>query len=155
MFPPCSPGTSYDQHRPLDGQHRELPPAADAGHPSARGQSEQPQTNTAVIQHRRSVRSGHANNQDSATETPQVADLVIAKAVSNQTPNVGDTVTFIVAVADKGPNAASNVAVHDLLPAGLSLVSFPQGTYDPTTGIWNIGTVDPSKPRVLLTLNAG
>ena len=121
----------------------------------ARVDSPSAQTNTAVISAADQFDPDPANNQDSATETPQVADLVIAKAVSNQTPNVGDTVTFIVAVADKGPNAASNVTVQDLLPAGLSLVSFTpsRGTYDPTTGIWNIGTVDPSAAQTL-TLNA-
>jgi uncharacterized repeat protein (TIGR01451 family) len=113
------------------------------------------QTNTATITAADQFDSDPANNQDSATETPQQADLVIAKAVSNQRPNVGDTVTFTVAVADRGPNAASNVTVQDLLPAGLSLVSFTpsRGTYDPATGIWSIGIVDPSTAQALI-LNA-
>ena len=121
----------------------------------ARVDSPSAQTNTAAISAVDQFDPDPANDQDSATETPQVADLVIAKAVSDQTPNVGDIVTFIVAVADKGPNAASNVTVQDLLPAGLSLISFlpSRGTYDPTTGIWNIGAVDPSAAQTLI-LNA-
>src|SRR5262249_26075161 len=81
-----------------------------------------------------------------ATETPEQADLFVTKAVDNATPNVGDTVTFTVTLTDLGPDAATNVTVQDLLPAGLSLVSFSpsRGTYTPATGVWNRSSCAPS-----------
>ena len=62
-----------------------------------------------------------ANNSASATETPQQADLAVTKTVSNPTPNVGDTITFTVTLTNHGPDAATNVQVTDLLPAGPDL----------------------------------
>ena len=42
--------------------------------------------------------------------------------------------TYTVTLRDKGPDAATNAQVTDLLPAGLSFVTAmaSQGTYDPT-----------------------
>ena len=63
-----------------------------------------------------------ANNSASATETPQQADLAVTKTVSDPTPNVGDSITFTVTLTNSGPDAATNVQVTDLLPAGLTFV---------------------------------
>ena len=84
-----------------------------------------------------------ANNTASATETPQQADLALTKTVSNPTPNVGDPITFTVTLTNAGPDAATDVQVTDLLPAGLTFVSADpsQGTYDRATGVWTVGTV--------------
>ena len=69
------------------------------------------------------------------------ANLVVSKNVDNPTPTVGQNVTFTVTVINKGPSDATGVIVNDQLPEGLQFVSAnPQpGTYDPSTGIWNIG----------------
>src|SRR5262249_22966071 len=106
--------------------------------------SPNPQTNTASVSAADQFDPNPGNNSARATETPQQADLQITKTVSNATPNVGDIVTFTVALRDLGPDAATNVAVTDLLPAGLSLVSATpgQGTYNSTSGVWTVGTVD-------------
>ncbi|MEI4908212.1 DUF11 domain-containing protein, partial [Klebsiella pneumoniae] len=84
-----------------------------------------------------------ANNQGSATETPQQSDLAVSKTVSDPTPNVGDTITFTVTVSNAGPNDATGVTVHDLLPSGLNFVgaTASQGSYDAVTGIWTVGAV--------------
>ena len=46
---------------------------------------------------------------------------------------------------NNGPNAATNVTLGDLLPAGLSFVAAgtaaTQGTYDGVAGVWTIGTL--------------
>jgi uncharacterized repeat protein (TIGR01451 family) len=79
--------------------------------------------------------------QNFANFTP--ADLRIAKTVNNSTPNVGQNVTFTITVTNDGPFAASNVAVSDPLPAGLSFVSATpsQGSYVSATGVWTVGSV--------------
>ena len=51
------------------------------------------------------------------------ADLSLTKTVSDPTPNVGDTITYTIALADNGPSDATGVAVTDLLPSGVSFVS--------------------------------
>src|SRR5262249_5709971 len=91
------------------------------------------------------------NNSASATETPQQADLALGKSVSNPTPNVGDVITYTVTLTDLGPNAATGVTVQDLLPAGLTLLSFSpsRGTYTPGTGLWAVAAVDPSAAQTL------
>src|SRR5262249_18869392 len=57
--------------------------------------------------------------------------------------NVGDAITFTVTLTNQGPDAATNVTVTDLLPAGLALVTATpsQGTYNPVSGVWSAGTV--------------
>src|SRR5207302_1262545 len=99
-----------------NGAHATLTLQAKVTNPSSR-------TNTATITASDQFDPNTGNNTASATETPQRADLAIAKTVANATPNVGDTVTFTVTLTDLGPGAASTVTVQDLLPVGLTLVS--------------------------------
>jgi uncharacterized repeat protein (TIGR01451 family) len=117
----------------------------------ARVVSPSAQTNSATISHSDAFDPNSANNSASATETPQQADLALAKTVNNATPNVGDTVTFTVTLTDQGPDAATGVTIQDLLPAGLAFVSATpsQGSYDSASGTWTVGTVDLSVPRTL------
>ena len=85
-----------------------------------------------------------SNNSDDAGTTAQQSDLVVTKQVDNESPNVGDTVTFTVTVTNTGPNTATNVRVNDLLPTGLTFVppaTPSQGTYASATGVWTIGTL--------------
>ena len=109
------------------------------------------QTNTASISHSDQFDPNTGNNTASATETPQQADLELTKTVSNATPNVGDTITFTVTLTDKGPDAANNVQVTDLLPAGLTFVSDSpsQGSYNSASGVWTVGTVTTATPQTL------
>jgi uncharacterized repeat protein (TIGR01451 family) len=109
------------------------------------------QTNTATVAHADQPDPNTANNSASATETPLAADLALTKSVSNPTPNVGDTVAFTVTLSDNGPSAATNVAVADLLPAGLTFVSATtsQGTYNAVSGVWTVGTVTTATPETL------
>ncbi len=71
------------------------------------------------------------------------ADLSVDKTVDDATPLLGQNVTFTVTVNNGGPSDATGVEVTDLLPAGLTYVSHTasQGTYDPGTGVWNVGTI--------------
>ena len=81
------------------------------------------------------------DQDDAVIRTPQ-ADLELVKDVDDSTPNVGDDVTFTVAVSNRGPDAATGVTVDDVLPAGLAYVSDDGGgAYDDATGIWTIGNL--------------
>jgi uncharacterized repeat protein (TIGR01451 family) len=110
-------------------------------------------TNTGSISHADQFDPNTANNSASATETPQPqqADLSVSKTVSDATPNVGDQITFTVTLSNQGPDAATNVQLHDLLPAGLTFVSATpsQGTYTSANGVWTVGTVSPGAPQTL------
>jgi len=110
-----------------------------------------PQTNTATASST-TPDPNPGNNTDSATETPLQADLAVFKIVSDPTPNVGDTIEFAIGVANYGPDTATQVVVNDLLPAGVTFVSYQasQGTYASGTGIWTIGTVTTSDFAVLV-----
>lgn len=85
------------------------------------------------------------DDQASVSLTPQVADLSLTKSVNNATPNIGQEVTFNLTVSNAGFNAATNVAVTDLLPDGLAFVSSnpSQGSYNRSNGIWTVGTIAP------------
>lgn len=85
--------------------------------------------------------------------TPK-ADLAITKT-ANQTTNLhpGDKVTFTLTVTNYGPNTAHNVVVTDLVPTGISFFSAAtpsQGTWNPSTGIWNVGTLAVGESATLL-----
>ena len=92
------------------------------------------------------------NNTGTATETPLQADLAVFKTVSDPTPNVGDTIEFAIAVANYGPDTATEVVVNDLLPAGVTFVSYQasQGSYASVSGVWTIGTVTTADFPVLV-----
>lgn len=84
------------------------------------------------------------DDQASAAVTPPAVDLSVLKSVSNSAPNIGQNVTFTVTVSNAGPNNATNVTLADQLPAGLTFVSSTpsQGTYDSTSGVWTVGTIN-------------
>ncbi|WP_343694339.1 gliding motility-associated C-terminal domain-containing protein [Flavobacterium sp.] len=79
----------------------------------------------------------------STAPIPQSADLSLTKTVDNPTPLVGSLVTFSLQIENTGPQDANTVAVKDLLPSGYSFVlySATTGSYDPVTGIWNVGNI--------------
>ena len=74
-------------------------------------------------------------------------DLVTVKTLASgdATPDVGDIVTFDITVTNSGPGVATNVDLTDLLPAGLTPTAnnggITQGSYDPATGLFTIGTL--------------
>ena len=86
----------------------------------------------------------HTNNEGSVTVITREADLVVTKSVDDLTPNVNDFITFTVDVTNNGPDIANNVEITDTFPSGLTFASAipSQGTYDDSTGIWSVGTID-------------
>jgi len=82
--------------------------------------SPDPRTNTATVTDVDQFDTNGANDTASASETPQRADLVVTKTVSDATPNVGDVITFTVTITNNGPDIATGVQVTDVLPPGLT-----------------------------------
>lgn len=77
-------------------------------------------------------------------------DLSLTKSISNINPAVGSNFTFTISVSNAGPNTASNVQVLDLLPAGVTHVSDDSlNTYDPVTGLWQVGSVNSGQTKTL------
>src|SRR5262249_36811702 len=79
-------------------------------------------TNTASIGHSDQFDPISPNNSASATETPQQADLAVAKSVSDPRPNVGDVIAYTVTLTNDGPDAATGVTVNEPIPTGLRFV---------------------------------
>ena len=61
------------------------------------------------------------DNED--VDVDPIIDLSLTKSVSNSTPNIGDVVTYTITVSNAGPNAATGVAVEDVVPNGLTSIS--------------------------------
>ena len=51
------------------------------------------------------------------------ADLVIAKTVSDGTPDEGDTITYTITLTNNGPAQATNIVVTDVVPGGVTYVA--------------------------------
>ena len=91
------------------------------------------------------------NNIDFVDVTPRAADLNVTMSVNNPAPSLGDIVTFTITVDNlTGPDGATGVRVTDLLPPGLSFISYTSssspsgtgGTYTSSTGNWSVGTLN-------------
>lgn len=86
------------------------------------------------------------DDQASAPLTPRLADLELRKAASTARPALGSNFNFTIALTNQGPSAATGVRVTDRLPVGLSYVGHtttpPSTTYDPVSGVWNVGLIE-------------
>jgi uncharacterized repeat protein (TIGR01451 family) len=100
-------------------------------------------------------------NDDSGTvddliSPPEMDDLTVEKTVDNDNPDVGETITYTIVVTNNGEGAAHHVLVNDLLPEGLTFVSYTatEGTYDEETGVWTLGShpLTPNGPNSYETL---
>lgn len=70
-------------------------------------------------------------------------NLSVTKTVNDATPALNGTSVFTITVLNEGPSDASGVQLTDQFPAGLTVInSVPsQGTFNPTTGIWQVGSL--------------
>ena len=91
---------------------------------------------------------------EEAVTVNDAADLVTVKTLAsgNATPAEGDTVTFDITVRNEGGAQATNVSLTDSLPAGITFTgntTTPGTTYDQTTGIFDIGTLNVGQTATL------
>ncbi|WP_175454788.1 T9SS type B sorting domain-containing protein [Lutibacter oricola] len=96
-----------------------------------------------------------SNNVGSVSVVPvAVIDLSLTKTIVDDVtaPLVGDQITFEIRVINEGPTTATGVQVTELIPSGYDFVNYSStiGTYDPPTGLWNIGNVEVGNTAVLL-----
>ena len=75
------------------------------------------------------------------------ADLQIDKKVDNKNPLFGDIVKWEITAFNNGPNIATGVVVYDKLPDSLIFLSASSEDYNPSTGCWNVGTLNPNESR--------
>ena len=107
------------------------------------------------------IDSNSANNQDSVSVTPKPADidLVLNQSVNDTAPAEGATVVYTVTLTNNGDAVATNIRVRDALPATLTQIGVSyQGSYNPNTDIWTIGTLLPDATVTLIltaTVNSG
>lgn len=84
------------------------------------------------------------NNSASAgiTVVAEASDIEVLKIVDNSVPIEGDFVNYTISVTNLGPRDATNLKILDQLPSGLVFQSANPsvGTYNNSTGIWDIGT---------------
>ncbi|WP_166644434.1 DUF11 domain-containing protein [Microbacterium sp. BK668] len=107
-----------------------------------------PFTNTAVRTRSDQPDRDPSNDVAAVTINPVLPsmDIAIVKTVDQGRIPLGATATFTVTATNSGPQGAAGVQVRDVLPPGLTFVADApgdpdQGTYDPATGIWTIGTL--------------
>ncbi|NAS32510.1 DUF11 domain-containing protein [Flavobacteriaceae bacterium R38] len=98
--------------------------------------------------------NGDDDDEDTFVITPLQGDLSLTKIVVDNdiTPLVGTEISYEITVRNDGPNDATNVVVRDQLPSGLDFVLFSStsGTYNETTGIWNVGSVSSGGTQTLI-----
>jgi uncharacterized repeat protein (TIGR01451 family) len=104
--------------------------------------------------------SNPGNNTDNQNITVQFRDLAISKSVNVSTPYEGDTIVFTVTVTNRALSPFTAIEVTDLLPSGLtySANSPSQGSYNPGTGLWSVGTLNAGASATLqltVTVDAG
>ena len=92
------------------------------------------------------------NNEDNASvDVGHQTDLEVIKTVSNATPKKGDKVVWNITVLNHGPDDAVNTRVYDILPSGLVWISDDSnGDYNPSNGVWTIGTLPVNNNVTLL-----
>lgn len=100
------------------------------------------------------------NSDSESTFVNPVTDLVITNAASTDPVIAGNTLTYNLSVSNTGPQAATNVVLSDVLPAGTTFVSATpsQGTATASNGTLtaNLGTLAVGETATIaLTVRVG
>ena len=94
------------------------------------------------------------SSNESNGKTDSSAYLILDNDANIENVYVGDYVVWIVSVINKGPDIAKNVKVYDQLPDGMEYIKHTatKGTFNPKTGIWNIGNLSTEDGEVFLNI---
>ena len=98
--------------------------------------------------------SGILSTSEAKSDSQSQSYLILDNDADIENIYIGDYVTWIVSVINKGPDTAKNVKVYDQLPDGLKYIKHTttKGTFDPETGIWSIGDLTISDGEVFLNI---
>lgn len=94
-------------------------------------------------------------------EEEKDVDIKVEKTVDDSEPAIGSEITYTITATNLGPGDATDVQITDVLPDGVTYVApyiASQGTYDPNTGVWNVGPLANGASATLIitvTVNAG
>jgi uncharacterized repeat protein (TIGR01451 family) len=107
--------------------------------------------------------NGDSNNNSAASgpldepvTIPEQADLILDKQVDPTRVMIGFPAIYTFTLHNNGPDAATGVTVIDPFPSGVTVVgpnTPSQGTYDPVSGVWSVGTL-PVGATATLTVTA-
>ncbi|MBK8492566.1 MAG: DUF11 domain-containing protein [Saprospirales bacterium] len=129
------------------------------------GTSGQAKTNTASVTAIDQPEEGVFASTASVNILVNKPDILVTKAVNDNTPDVGQTILYTITAKNVGTAdaPATGLVITDLLPSGLTYVpgssTIPAGTtYNAGTGAWTIGTLNDNVTVTLIlaaTVNAG
>ncbi|WP_405285194.1 hypothetical protein, partial [Methanobrevibacter sp.] len=91
------------------------------------------------------------NYCNDSTTVPPVSDLEVTAVPDVTSVTVGDEVEYTITVVNHGPDAAINTFAKIVIPDSLRFLGVKpsKGTYNPETGIWTIGDLEPGEKAVL------
>ncbi|MCS5491194.1 DUF7507 domain-containing protein, partial [Algoriphagus limi] len=119
-------------------------------------------TNTASYLSSTPADNNTADNSLSLALTVNQPDIEVTKSVNDNTPDVGQAITYTITAKNVGVQdaPATGLQITDLIPSGLTYQSHSTaaGTYTPGSGIWNIGTLNDNVTvslSITATVNAG
>jgi uncharacterized repeat protein (TIGR01451 family) len=85
---------------------------------------------------------------------PETNDLSVTKTVDKIVGNYQELLNYTITAHNNGPNNATNIIVHDILPTGLTWISDDSnGAYNHTTGTWTIPNL-PNGTNTILHITA-
>lgn len=131
---------------PLDESGAPLPDiqAGETVHLRYRARITDPYTGTAPsLTNTVEVTSDEASGSDVLTDPLAVADLSLTKTLVTPPAHIGANAVFRLALTNSGPHDATGVRVSDPIPTGSMFVSASPtpGSYDHSTGTWDVGTL--------------
>ncbi|WP_018681194.1 DUF11 domain-containing protein [Actinokineospora enzanensis] len=111
-------------------------------------------SNSAVVTSSTPDPDGGNDSDAAVANISRKTSLSVTKTADKAKATIGDTITWVVTVANAGPSDALAASVTDELPAGVTLLSAvtSAGTYDPATGSWRLDGVDVNeRPTLVVT----
>ena len=98
------------------------------------------------------LESSSQKSDVSSKDGDSSAYLILDNDADKENVHIGEYVTWIVSVINTGPGIAKNLKVLDQIPDGLKYIKHTttKGTFDPKTGIWDIGDLSVEDNEVFL-----